>query len=144
MKTCNEPGCRNPVWSHLKCRNHQWRRTDPKKPKGLSNYRKPTGELDLFKSIWEERPHVSEISGKPLDEFWGTMLFVNCFPHLMNKGKYPEIRLQKDCIALSTPYEHFLIDFGTEAMRKKYEQENNCSFQIFYDKQEQLKQKYEV
>jgi hypothetical protein len=147
MKTCNEPNCNNPVWSHLKCRNHQWRRTDSKKPKPMNTVRKPTGELDLFKSIWEDRQqedgsHLSEISGMILDGWCNTSMFVNMFAHVIDKGKRDDVRLVKDNIVIMTPKEHFLIHYGTIKQRQQYEQEHNCSFQIFFDKQEQLKIEY--
>ena len=70
---------------------------------------KPTGELKLFNEIWEERPHVSEFSGKPLlpkGHFqWGWQ-----FAHVLNKGRFPSMRLRKDNIFLCLPEEQNIQD----------------------------------
>lgn len=142
-KHCNK----YPVWGGGMCRYHQNFRTD-KKPKPLRKVRKKTGEMDMFNEIWEERKrpdgtHVSEISGKPLDQYYNTSFYPNLFMHILPKGKYPKVRLDKNNILLAHPIEHFLVDQGTEDQRQQYEQENNCSFDIFYKKQQTLKQEYD-
>ena len=135
-----------PVWGGGYCKYHQHFRTD-KKTKTLKTTRKKTGEMEIFNAIWEERTqpdgsHVSEISGHRLDGYYNTMFYPNLFMHILPKGGYPRTRLDKGVIMLGTPQEHFLIDQGTEAQRKAYEQENNCSFDIFYEKQQALKRLY--
>ena len=57
--------------------------------------KKKTGELDLFKEIWKERPHFCEVSGKPIHEF-----SVGLFSHVLSKGSYPGFRLYKKNIVL--------------------------------------------
>ena len=103
--------------------------------------RKPTGEMNLFKEIWNARPHVSEISGRNLEVFAGrmSMLFPNMFAHILDKKNYPNERNNPDNIMLVHPEEHTLIDQGTEKQRKEYEKKYNCSFDIFYKKKEKLK-----
>jgi len=70
-----------------------------------SKPKRPTGELKLFLEIWDERPHVSEVSGKPLlpkehpQWIWQ-------FSHILPKGLYPKIRLLKKNIKLALPEEH--------------------------------------
>lgn len=98
--------------------------------------------MDVFLEVWSERPHKSEISGKPLDKYEGTEFFPNVFMHILDKKNYPRYRLSKDNLWLGTPWEHVLIDQGTQEQRKKYEQECDCSFQAFYVKREQLKIEY--
>lgn len=86
-------------------------RPDPKpvkKPKNISYYKfkhKPTGLLDLYKEIWNERPHTSQISGEPLGEF--SIMF---FSHILQKGqnKYPKFKLNKQNIVLKTYDQHYL------------------------------------
>lgn len=63
--------------------------------------RKKTGELKIFKEIWNEREHVSQVSGKHLGEF-----NVCFFSHILNKGHYPRFRLDKRNIVLKTTKEH--------------------------------------
>jgi hypothetical protein len=70
--------------------------------------RKVTGELELFKEIWEERKHVSYVSGVELGEF-----NVCFFAHILSKGAYPRYRLRKDNIILLTFDEHQLLDFAS-------------------------------
>ena len=112
MKTCKYENCNNPVFSHGYCRAHQWARQDDKKPLVSTSIHerktvrpKPkkgvTGELELFKSIWNERPHISEISGLPIQRFDPTS-----FHHILTKGAYPEARLDKDNIIIVTRGEH--------------------------------------
>ena len=62
---------------------------EPKKKKGK------TGELELFKEIWNERPHICEVDGKPLGAF-----SVGLFSHVLTKGAYPGFRLYKKNIVL--------------------------------------------
>lgn len=65
--------------------------------------RKPTGELEVFKSIWSERPHFSQVSGK----FLGDDLNVSFFSHILPKSHYKRFRLNKQNIVLKTEEEHF-------------------------------------
>ena len=70
--------------------------------------RKKTGELDLFKEIWEERPHKSEISNTPIPFF-----HPQHFAHILPKSAYPRYRLEKQNIILLTREEHFRFDHET-------------------------------
>ena len=140
MKTCQHEGCSWPVWSSGFCKFHQRDRADFKPYK--FKQRKPTGEMDVFLEAWSERPHKSEISGKPLDKYEGTEFFPNLFAHICDKKNYPKFRLNKDNLFFVTPWEHILIDQGTREQRLKYERECDCSFQEFYVRREQLKQEY--
>lgn len=100
-KICSKDGCSFPVWSHDFCRFHQYLRVDQKKPKGLKP-RKKTGERDLFLEIWQERPHVCNRCGEKLHEFSTSL-----FHHIRPKGRYPELRLDKDNIELICFYCHY-------------------------------------
>jgi hypothetical protein len=75
--------------------------------------RKPTGELEVFKEIWEERPHVSEVSGLTIYRF-----DIRCFSHILTKGAYGRFRLKKDNILLVTPEEHNQWEFGDRSQPK--------------------------
>lgn len=70
--------------------------------KPFSVQKTATGELAMFKEIWDERPHFSEVSGSPIFYF-----DVRCFSHLLPKGAYPRYRLNKDNIVLKTADEHY-------------------------------------
>ena len=100
----------------------------------------------------QERPHISQISNKPLEYFLrNSEFYPSCFAHIVPKSGFPTIAIKdkelkrtmlrenKDNILLVTPYEHKLLDHGTKEARDKYEKENDCSFDIFYNKREALK-----
>lgn len=82
-------------------------------------------QKELFEFIWENRPHVSEISGSPL-------LYPNHpkwhfqFLHVLSKGAYPSYKLNPDNILLGTPDEH----------------DNQEQYDVFNEKKEELKQAY--
>lgn len=147
MKKCKHEGCNRDVFSHHYCKYHQNERTDDK-AMGLKNVvvkrqpiartkikvkiKNPTGQLDLFKEIWNERPHVSELSGDKL------MFDVKCFHHILTKQAYPKYLLNKDNIILLTRNEHRMIhDFTFEDLIKKDVRWRNVEIKYLL-----LKQKY--
>ncbi len=68
---------------------------------------KPTGELILFKAIWDTRPHICFITGEPIYEF-----NVSCFAHILSKGSFPKFRLFDKNIMLVTKDAHYEYDNG--------------------------------
>lgn len=72
---------------------------------------KKTGEAELFLEIWNERPHVSQISGEPLGDEAHTYMFM----HILSKKNYSRLRLDKNNIWLGTFDEHYILDHGTMA-----------------------------
>lgn len=56
-------------------------------------FKEPTGELKLFKMIWESRPHRCEVCGKEIKNFSH-----NIFSHILSKGSYGELRLDENNI----------------------------------------------
>lgn len=77
-----------------------------------------TGFLTLtawYKSLWQNRPHVSFISGLPIDRF-----SVSTFAHVLPKGRYKSLKWAESNVVFLTTYEHFLFDHGTEHLREKY------------------------
>ena len=84
------------------------------KTKIKAKFKAPSGQLDVFKSLWDEMPHVSEVSGKPL------MFDVQCFHHILTKQAYPKFLLFKQNIILLTRDEHRQIHaFSFEDLIKK-------------------------
>lgn len=59
----------------------------------------------LRMEIWEERDHVSELTGKPLFPY-GHFLWKNQFLHVLPHGKYASEALNKRNIMLGLPEEH--------------------------------------
>lgn len=89
------------------------------KPKPMRKRRKKkpgeTSQMDVFKAIWEERPHVSEVSGLPLvpmpEDFQdeqAVIAWVSQFSHLLPKGSYLLAKKDPRNIVLKTRTEHFL------------------------------------
>lgn len=68
---------------------------------------KPSGELEVFKEIWEERPRICQVTGDPIHAFdpW-------CFMHILAKGPYPKFKLRKENIYLVAKYVHTEYDDG--------------------------------
>jgi len=129
MKKCKSENCNRDVFSHNYCKFHQHERTDDK-AMGLKNvvskqtvikrtpikakFKPPTGQLDMFKEIWSERPHVSELSGEKI------IFDVKCFHHILTKQAYPKYLLYKPNIILLTRNEHRMVhDFSFEDLIKK-------------------------
>lgn len=77
-------------------------------------------ERDMFEFIWNDRPHVSEFTGKPIQSHPASFL------HILAKGlnQYPYYRFNPDNIMLGTIDEHYLVDNGTDSAREKYAQKN--------------------
>ena len=72
-------------------------------------------QIELFKEIWNERPHVSEVSGIDLIEMpddWtdrdAVRAWVSQFSHILNKGHYKKYKSVKRNIVLKTIHEHKL------------------------------------
>ncbi len=82
-------------------------------------------QKEMFEWIWENRPHVSELSGQNLlpkgHSQWHWQ-----FLHVLPKGKFKRMALNSDNILLGLPEEH-----------KKQNQ-----FEIFNKKYEQLAREY--
>lgn len=69
-------------------------------------FKKKTGELDVFKEIWEEREHKCFVCGSELGEF-----SVILFSHVLTKGAYPSLRLNKENILLKCEPCHHRYEF---------------------------------
>jgi hypothetical protein len=82
-------------------------------------------QKEMFNWIWENRPHVSELSGKPLVDK-GHFMWHWQFAHILPKGSYPKYKLNSDNVMLVTSEEHC-------------EQED---YKIFLGKQKELRRKY--
>lgn len=96
--------------------------------------------MEVFRYIWEERPHCSFISGRPI---------INATPknfaHVLAKGlnKYPHFRLNPDNIILVTDEEHDAIDQGTEKKRQKIPGDWNALDQLRARLLEQYRANYQ-
>lgn len=89
-------------------------------------------ELEMFKEIWRERPHYSEVSGEPLEAFSPVY-----FSHILSKGAYPEQRLNKENIILKTYDEHRIWESGDRELLRKLPM-----WKKVFETQDKLKTKY--
>jgi len=69
-----------------------------------------TKDKKFWLEIWNEREHISEVSGHALDYDFGINMFF-VFSHVLTKAAYPEYRYLKENIMLMTLGEHQLWDF---------------------------------
>ncbi len=70
--------------------------------------RKSTGEAQLFKEIWMERPHICSHCGRQLS----SPMRAGYFSHIHSKGARPDLRLCKDNIELLCLECHARHEFG--------------------------------
>ena len=127
MKTCSIENCNNPIWSKGVCKNHII-----KKPINGGNTiqmssllrkkldKSPSKFLEMrefFMSIWNQKPHRSELSG----DYLGKEPMSTYFHHILPKEKYPEACLDEENIVLLSLLEHSNV----ENDMYKYEEINN-------------------
>lgn len=76
----------------------------------------PTGEKEVFRGIWNSRPHKSEINGEPIYQARAGN-FIHVIPK--GQGKFPKFKLYAKNIILGTEAQHHLYDNGShEELRK--------------------------
>ena len=92
-------------------------------------------QMEMFKWIWSNRPHVSELTGEPLLPF-GHPQWHWQFLHVLPKGSYCHFKLYAKNILLGTPDEHNRqnqFDVFNEAyetlIREYYEKIYNKTYQ---------------
>ena len=62
-------------------------------------------QKQMFQQIWNDREHVSEVSGRPLLP-QGHPQWHWQFAHVLSKGAFPRYKLNPDNIMLMLPEEH--------------------------------------
>tara|TARA_R110000803_G_scaffold50845_4_gene105414 strand:- start:425 stop:916 length:492 start_codon:yes stop_codon:yes gene_type:complete len=77
--------------------------------------KEPTGEGEMFRVIWDERDHICTGCNKHL----GDEAIVHYFSHILTKGQYPRLRLEKDNIMIECKECHYTQDFGTIDQKSK-------------------------
>lgn len=78
-------------------------------------------QIELFKWIMDNRPHVSEISGNPIPHLIDGNQQSWCFMHVLGKKAFPKFKLYYKNIVLALPEEHTLYDERTGEARKRPE-----------------------
>lgn len=89
-------------------------------------------QIELFQEIWNERDHVSELSGKYLGDEMNSWFFA----HILSKGSNPQLKFNKENIMLVTQEEHWQLDQNTHLAKQ------DPLYKPFFDKAEELKIKY--
>lgn len=87
--------------------------------------KKYKNQKEMFLDIWENRPHISEISGEPLLPINHSKWYFQ-FMHILAKGHYPSYKLNPDNIMLGLPEEH----------------ENQEQYDVFNERQDELRKQY--
>lgn len=103
----------------------------------LERTEKPS-EAEMFREIWNERAHKSELSGRDI----GNDMLPEFFHHILTKGKYPHFKYNKDNIILLHPDEHFIIHHGTADDVIAYEKQYKCKFAKLTDIKAKLLKEY--
>lgn len=130
---------RNLCGYHDKLRRNDAKALPEKKKKFLQKaFRKPTGEAELFKEIWEAlepEQRVSFVTGFPLPDQHEMRTYY--FSHVLSKGSRPELRLVKKNIVLMTLQEHKMWE--TEKHKIKADPKLMRTWQHVFDLAEELK-----
>jgi hypothetical protein len=112
IKLCLVEGCNNPRFSNGCCKNHTIRKpllSNSTIPYKRKTEQKPLKDLDiklemrnLFLKMWNEKPHISEISGINL----GSVASSAFFHHILPKSKYSKGMLDEENIIILSMDEH--------------------------------------
>ena len=104
------------------------------KKKKKKKAKKPSDkrQQEMFKKIWSEREHVSELSGAWLGDEMNAWFFA----HILSKGSYPHLKLVEENIMLVTQLEHWELDQNTHKAKEK------SLYKPYFDKAEELKINY--
>ena len=90
------------------------------------------GQNEMFREIWNERPHFSELSNSPL-LYHGHFQWHWQFLHVLPKGSYGKMKLFKGNILLGTPDEHNKQE-RFDVFRERKEILTQIYHEVFYGK----------
>lgn len=96
----------------------------------INRKRKRTGELDLFRKLYEERGPYSQISGQWVD------FHPAIFSHILGKGAYGRFRLYEKNIVIKTIEEHTM--WGEQRHKLK----NLPKWAWIFELEKELKEEY--
>ena len=96
--------------------NHELKQQAKKRYKDVCVVKpqKEPGQWEVFMEIWDEREHVSAISGTDLGDTPKAIFF----SHLLSKGAFPRFKLKKENIWLVTAQEHMDWETGDRSHPK--------------------------
>jgi 5-methylcytosine-specific restriction endonuclease McrA len=89
-----------------------------KEKKKYSFKKKPTGEKELFLTIWDSRPHYCQICFSPIPE-----ASTSNFMHVLAKGlnKYPKFKLNPENLILACSDCHHIWDNARHKTTKEFD-----------------------
>lgn len=102
--------------------------------KGRVSKNSSSGEMEVFKQIWNERPRVCFCCGVTL----GTKLKPIFFSHVLAKGSYGRFKFYKGNILLKCPTCHHEWEFSDRknvkfnAVKTKYEELRTLYYKLYY------------
>ena len=144
-KKCTIEGCNNPLYARGMCKYHYniWlmKRMRDKKKNAVKVYsakpnKKNSGEVEVFKMIWNERNRSCFISGECLEKY--TNQFHWLFHHILPKSTYPKLRLLKNNIVLLSPENHDKVHRKAESDLVK----EDPKWKEYFELKNKLKIKY--
>lgn len=102
-------------------------------------------QLELFVHLWLACPKdkngrmYCEFTGERIDYFWDSDRWLNCFSHILPKGRFPHFKLNKENVRVVHPDFHYSTENFTEDMRDKYP---DWDFDKWFKLEEEMKIKY--
>ncbi len=98
----------------------------------MKRKRKVTGEMELFKEMAKERPHICFVTGTPILRLthWN-------FMHVLSKQAFPRFRLKKENVVLGQQWVHDVYDKGDRSKLEKYP-----GYQKLIELHDELKREY--
>lgn len=100
--------------------------------------RKVTGEGKIFNEIWDERPHVCQVCSQPVVRKKNS---VGMFSHVLSKGAFPELRLDKENILIKGDGKYPNCNCHRKWEERTAEMRDIPMWQPIFRLQELLKQK---
>ena len=99
----------------------------------MEDYPKFKNQKEMFDWIWDNKPHISELTGKPLLPK-SSFTWHHQFAHILSKGTYPKWRLNPNNIMIVRPEEHAKQESYPEFIEKREEMKREY-YKEFYNKQ---------
>jgi hypothetical protein len=103
-------------------------------------------QKEMFAVLWNNhlilnKNIICPYTGEKLNSYYDTILWVNCFAHVLPKGKYPYWRLNPVNIRLVSPAFHRIVDQGRLSDRLDFPEWKWSEWDKLVD---QKKKEYEV
>jgi len=91
------------------CQYHYWNERG-KTYKKKTPKRKNTGELEVFRILFQQRKQVCFLTGESLSKYKDSKMFHHLFHHVLPKGLYAKFRLNPKNIVMLKPNVHHDVE----------------------------------